>query len=111
MSPTFKEMAAKDVGTVFFNNDEFSVMHLIDGKKMHVIVDTNELLDRTQGGSTTHLDGIYKAHILIYVPVAEYGAKPKIGKLLILDGKKTYVITNVIDEDGIYSLDLEANRA
>ena len=78
---------------------------------MHVIIDTNELLDRTQGGSTTHLDGIYKAHILIYVPVVEYGAKPKIGKLLILDAKKTYVITNVIDEDGIYSLELEANRA
>ena len=36
MSPTFKEMAAKDVGTVFFNNDEFSDMHLIDGKKMPV---------------------------------------------------------------------------
>ena len=111
MSPTFKEMAAKDVGTVFFNNDEFSDTHLIDGKTMHVIVDTNELLDRTQGGGTTHLDGIYKAHILIYVPVSEYGAKPKIGKLLILDGKKTYVITNVIDEDGIYSFELEANRA
>nr|DAY71574.1 MAG TPA: Gifsy-2 prophage ATP-binding sugar transporter-like barrel, 4 helix bundle.7A [Caudoviricetes sp.] len=111
MSPTFKEMAAKDVGNVFFNNDEFSDMHLIDGKKMHVIIDTNELLDRTQGGSTTHLDGIYKAHILIYVPVVEYGAKPKIGKLLILDAKKTYVITNVIDEDGIYSFELEANRA
>ena len=36
------------------------------------------------------------------------GPPPKLGKLLLLDGKKRYIITDVTDEDGIYSFELEA---
>lgn len=38
----------------------------------------------------------------------DYGPRPKLGKLLLLDGKKRYIITDVTDEDGIYSFELEA---
>lgn len=107
--PTFKDMVAADIFGTFIHTDEFADIHLVDGKEMHVIIDTNELLERQQ--NVPHADGLYKAHILIYIPVSEYGPKPKIGKQLNLDNRKTYIIVDCINEDGIYSMELEASRA
>lgn len=108
---TFKDYAAADVFGTFINTDEFADLHTVDGKQMHVIVDTNELIERQQRvNSSANTDGIYRAHILIYIPVSEYGAKPKPGKQLNLDGRKTYTIVDCINEDGIYSMELEAIR-
>lgn len=104
----FKDQLAQDIDNVFLNNEEFSDVHIVDGKEMKVIIDTNELIERQS--SATAGDGIYADHILIYVSVADYGTKPKQGKLLILDNKKTYRIVKCIDEGGIYSLELEANK-
>ena len=55
-----------------------------------------------------HADGVYKRRLLLYVAAEDYGPRPKLGKLLLLDGKKRYIITDVTDEDGIYSFELEA---
>lgn len=104
----FKDQLTRDVENVFLNVDEFSEIHNIDGTDMKVIIDTNELIERQQ--SATAGDGIFSDHILIYVSVAEYGTKPKQGKLLVLDSKKTYRIVKCIDEGGIYSMELEANK-
>lgn len=106
----FKDAIQEDIFSVFLNLDEFADMHTIDGEEMRVIIDSNELIERTAKSGETHTDGLYKSHILIYVPVEDYGPKPRLGKLLNLDGKKTYVIVDVADEDGIYSMELEANR-
>ena len=47
--------------------------------------------------------------LLIYVLADEFGPLPAVGRTLVLDGK-TYVISDAINEDGIYSLSLEANK-
>lgn len=117
MGLTFKDMANEDIGKVFFNNEEFSAYHTVDGKQMHVTIDGNELIERQQAtgwnprSNVMRSDGLYAAQLLIYVPAADYGPKPKPGKPLLLDGKRQYIITDCVDEDGIYSITLEANRA
>lgn len=110
MNSEFERIMRRDICSAFLNLNEFGDVHTIDGKEMRVIIDANELIERAAKSGTTHSDGLYRSHILIYIPVEDYGPKPKLGKLLNLDGKRTYQITEVIDEDGIYSMELEANR-
>lgn len=108
----FKDQIAKDNRTVFMNLDEFPDENTINGKKMTVMFDNNEMIDREkryQYKRSLYADGVYLKELLIYVLADEFGTLPAVGRTLILDGK-TYVISDAIDEDGIYSLSLEANK-
>lgn len=110
MSTPFKDQLAIDIGNVWFNNCEFCDFHTIDGEQMHVLFDNIELIKRNEGKGTGAEDGIYTDENLIFVPVREFGAKPKIGSVLLIDGKKNYRVTDVTAEDGVYSIRLEAVR-
>ena len=108
----FKDQIAKDNRTVFMNLDEFPDEHTINGKKMTVMFDNNEMIDREkryQYKRSLYADGVYLKELLIYVLADEFGPLPAVGRTLVLDGK-TYVISDAINEDGIYSLSLEANK-
>ena len=48
--------------------------------------------------------------MLFYVLAKEFGALPPVGHILVLDQDK-YVITDAINEDGIYSISLEAQKS
>ena len=48
--------------------------------------------------------------MLFYVWAKEFGAFPPVGHILVLDQDK-YVITDAINEDGIYSISLEAQKS
>ena len=109
---TFKEQIAKDIDNVFMNFDEFGEKHVVNGKEMLVIVDNNELIDRErsyQYKNTSYAEGVYIKQMLIYVRASEFGKLPAIGRIIIFDGKN-YIVSSAINEDGIYSLSLEANR-
>lgn len=109
---TFKDIIRDDISKTFINLNEFAEEKLIDGVPMRVIIDTNELEERQKSTvADRSTDGIYKAAILIYIPVEDYGPKPKPGKLLNIDNRKTYIIKSCINEDGIYSMVLEAARS
>lgn len=108
----FKDQIAKDNRTVFMNLDEFPDEYTVNGKKMTVMFDNNEMIDREkryQYKRSLYADGVYLKELLIYVLADEFGALPAVGRTLILDGK-TYIISDAINEDGIYSLSLEANK-
>ena len=109
---TFKEQIALDNKTVFMNTDEFSETHLVNGTKMPCVVDNNELVDREKRYRYNHSlysDGIYIKQQLIYVKAEDFGPLPAIGRLITFD-KKSYIVTDAINEDVIYSLCLEANK-
>lgn len=109
---TFKELIAHDNRSIFLNQNEFAELHMVNGKEMSVQIDNNELIDREKHYQYTqnlYSEGIYVKELLIYVSAEEFGKLPAVGRLLNLDGK-TYTISDAINEDGIYSLSLKANK-
>ena len=104
----FKDMVARDVKGVFLNTLEFSDIHNVNGVEMPVQIDGNEQIER-QKRQTEVAEGIFVNQKLIYVAAEDFGALPRIESVLKLDGK-TYRVADAIDEDGIYSITIEANR-
>lgn len=110
---TFKDQVAKDITNVFANQDEFWSMHNIDGKDMLVQIDSNEMINRErryQYRRSFDADGVYLKELLIYVKAEDFGKLPAVNRVIKFD-KKDYIISEAIDEDGIYSLCLNINRS
>lgn len=102
---SFKELLQQDVKNVFLNPAEFGEEHVIGGKKMVAVVDDNELLDRKER-MDGNMDGVYTEQTLLYVSAQDFGPCPPIGRILEMDGRE-YVVTDVLDEGGMYSIRLE----
>lgn len=105
----FKEIIAEDIHRTFLNLEEFSDLHSVNGKEMPVQIDTNEQIEREKRMGQ-NVDGIYVNQKLIYVAASDFGPMPKQGSILTLD-KKTYRVADAVDEYGVYSITIEANRA
>ncbi len=106
----FKDQITSDIKSVFLNKDEFSDIHIIDGKEMTVQVDENEAVERQARGIKLDNEGIYRKQKLIYVAESEFGELPYIGRLLHFDGK-IYRVVDAVSEAGIHSITLEANKS
>lgn len=109
---TFKEQIAVDCVNVFINKEEFSEIHQINGVEMPCQIDNNELIEREKRYQNTkgmHSDGLFIKQLLIYVKAEDFGKLPAIGRVVTVDGK-SYIVTDAIDEVGIYSIALEANK-
>lgn len=109
---TFKEQIAKDNRNVFMNQVEFAETHMINDKEMPCMIDNNELIDREkryQYKKSLYADGIYLKQLLIYVLAKDFGPLPAIGRTIRVN-KRSYIVADAIDEDGMYSLCLEANK-
>ena len=104
---SFKDQVGMDLSRTFLNVMEFAEVREFDGKQIHVVVDDYSLVER---GNAEHTDGLYSAQLLVYVPVAEYGARPKQGKLITMNGRD-YRIAKIEEDMGLYTFTLEANRA
>lgn len=105
----FKDIVNSDISETFLNADEFSDMHSVNGKQMKVQIDNNEQLAREMR-LNERMDGIYVKQMLIYLSAADYGPLPKQNTIINFDGS-LYKVKYAIDEMGIYSIMLEANRA
>lgn len=106
---TFKDIIREDISDVFLNLDEFAVEHVVNGKKMPALVDNNELIEREKKAKSD-MDGVNVKQTLIFVRARHFGALPPVGYLLTLDGM-SYIVIDAINEDGVYSITLEANRS
>ena len=106
---TFKEILRQDVKSTFFNPLEFGEEHIVNGKKMLIIIDDNELTEREKR-IRLHIDGMYRKQTLIYVSALDYGPLPGVGKSVKIDGT-TFIVTDSLNESGVYSIHLEANRS
>lgn len=106
---TFKEAVREDAGTVFMNTDEFAATHTVNGKSIPVIVDNNEMIERSKK-MKSDMDGVNVKTTLIYAKARDFGALPPMGYAVRLDNK-AYLVKEAINEDGVYSILLEANRS
>lgn len=105
---SFKEVMKDDVSHTFMNLDEFADLHKVDGKDIPVIIDENEIIEREKK-MKSNMDGIYVKQKLIYVKADDFGALPAINRQIVLDGK-SYIVIDAVDEAGVYSITMEANR-
>ena len=104
MGMGFKELAFHDISNVFLNPDEFGEEHTINGKKMMVIVDQNEVEARGKKQfEHSRIDGVYEDNLLIYVSRKDFGQQPAHGRALTFDGR-SYRVNDSRDEGGIYSI-------
>lgn len=108
-APSFKECVAADIPNVFLNRMEFADTHTVNGKKMAVLVDENELLERDKAKLGSHADGIYKSRRLIYVAQKDFGPRPAIKAVLTLDGR-AFRVADCTAEAGILTIELEAAK-
>lgn len=111
IAKTFKEYADEDVDDVFFDLDEFAETHNIDGTDMPVMVETDKMQDHSshwEAGSKQNYDnGLYDAHMTLYVKAADYGDAPKIGKALYLDeDPEMWTIDDWSEEGGVYIIQI-----
>lgn len=106
---SFKELLRQDVKTVFINPAEFGEEHIVNGKPMQIIIDDNELTEREKR-IQNHTDGMYSKQTLIYVSALDFGPLPGVGKPIKIDGA-TFIISDSMNEGGVYSLHLEANKS
>ena len=112
---TFKDIAKNDIRDAFLRVDEFADMHTIDGRTMPAIIDKSELLERiVNNAADTRMqlgrDGLYEAEMILYVAVEDYGARPKVGMMLLLDSRKQYRVLDVTEDRGLYAITLGTAR-
>lgn len=112
MGPGFKDIIQADNVAVFLNPDEFGEEHIISGRRMKIIIDDIELVEREkrQAGLKAYRQGIYKRQVLFYVLARDFGTLPVVGRSLTLD-ERPYLVTDAVNEDGIYSISLEATQS
>ena len=112
MGNTFKDIIRADNSAAFLNPEEFGEAHLIGGRWMNIIIDGNEMIEREkrQSGLQNYRQGIYTKQVLFYVLADDFGPLPSVGRVLSLD-REPYLITDAVDENGIYSISLEAVRS
>lgn len=116
--PTFKECAAVDIDLAFFVLSEHAEERTVDGKRMPVVLDEQRLREHSshwEAGAKQNFDtGLYTALTVLYLRAADYGEKPKVGKLLVLDRgtkrQRTYSIVACAEEAGVYRMTLERTR-
>ena len=106
---SFKDEIKADAQKIFLNELEFADEHLVSGKQMTVLIDESEIIER-QKKEKSNMDGIYTRKILMYVRPEDFGPLPAHGTAIKLDGQM-YLVTDAVDEYGVYSITMEANRS
>lgn len=101
-------MINRDIKKVFFNPEEFGEPHMVDGRKMNILIDGNELTEREQKVKRME-EGLHARQLLFYVSAREYGPLPLVDRQMNFDGE-FYTVTDAVDEGGIYSISLEERR-
>lgn len=110
----FKDVIRKDIKNTFLSFEEFGEIHKLNGKERLVIVDEIELTEREKKikkmNGTNIGSGLYAKQLLFYIAAEDFGSLPSPGNVLKFDDRQ-YIITDANNEDGIYSISLEATRS
>lgn len=108
-TPSFKDIIQNDVKAVFLNPAEFGETHIVNGKRMTVVLDDIENVNREKK-MKSHMDGIYARQVFMFVAAEDFGPFPAQGDLVTLD-KRRYKVVDATDESGMFALTLEANKS
>ena len=106
---SFKEQIHKDIGGVFMNLSEFAEIHRIEGAKIAVVVDDDQLNTIKQGAKQGQILGIVEADMLIMGREGDLPADLEPGRLLNVDGRELIVVESGKDM-GLVEVALRQNR-
>lgn len=113
----FKELVTEDAETIFLNRMEFAEEYTVDGHTAVCLLDESDVREHSahwEAGAKQNFDtGLYNSHAVLYIAVRDYGAKPKVGKELVIATemwRRTYRIKQCEEESGIYRMTLERAR-
>ncbi len=99
----FKEQLQRDIEEVFLNLDEFAEIHNIEGKKIPVVMDTDQMDKNVQ------ILGLIEADMLIMGKENDFPANLEPGRMLNVDGREM-IVANVSRKQGIVEVALRQNR-
>ncbi len=105
---TFKGLLRQDMGRTFLNPMEFAEIHVVNGKKMPIVIDDNELMKRGKRVQS-HMDGVYVKQMLIYANATDFGPRPPVNSIVSVD-KIDFVVADCQNEGGAYAIRLERNK-
>lgn len=101
----FKEQLNEDLD-VFFNTDEFSETHNINGKDISITPDEDLLKER----KAKFAEGTYLGSLLFHVKKEELDFEPIIDKLIKYD-KEPKFITDCQENMGVYTITIGENKS
>ena len=101
----FKDLVKQDISTVFLNTEEFGETHRIEGQRIPVVIDNDELIKLKQG----QILGLVDADILIFGRREDFPEKMNPGRLLNVDGREM-IVTNTGVDMGMIEVALKQNR-
>lgn len=106
--PSFKELVREDIKRTFLNPEEMGEEHILNGVRVMVVIDEQELVEREKKYKGVNGE-LHMKQLLFYIAAEDFGPLPAPGKIINMDNKD-YIITDAANEDGIYSISLEANE-
>ncbi len=105
---TLKEDILQDINDVFANEEEFFEEHTVNGKKMLIMVDGDENLNRTGFQKSFH-EGVQAEQVVVYVKASDFGRKPAYGCKVTID-RASFLVSSAVNHCGMYSITLESPR-
>lgn len=116
--PTFKDCAAKEIVSTFFNENEFAEWHNVDGTDALIVledVDVREHAAHWEAGAKQNFDtGLYDAYRILYISVEDFGEMPQSGEMVTIDegtqDERQFTIKSCENESGVYRMILERVR-
>lgn len=116
--PTFKDCAAEEINSTFFNETEFAEMHNVDGVDALIVledVDVREHAAHWEAGAKQNFDtGLYDSYRILYIKVKDYGEMPQSGNLVVIDegtkDEQMFTLVSCEEESGVYRMIMERTR-
>lgn len=102
---SFKEQIAADLDSVFLNLNEFAEIHRVEGSKIPVVVDNDQLNKLKKG----QILGLVEADMLLMGKAADFPANLEPGRRLNVDGREL-IISSSGEDMGLVEVALQQNR-
>jgi len=116
--PTFKDCAAREIDTTFFNDSEFAELHNVDGVDALVVWEDEDVREHSshwEAGAKQNFDtGLYASCRIMYIKTSDYGEMPLSGDLIAVDegteNEQFFRLKSCEEEGGVYRMVMERTR-
>lgn len=104
----FMRQVYEDVDNIFMNDEWVAEPHMVDGREMLAVIDTDKLAELKHSAQGQRAEELYRAEILLFVRPRDLGYKPAQGAVFRLDDD-IYRVIEVTGET-MYRIILGDNR-